>query len=69
MKHHIPAFAVHLFTATGAGLALVAMLAAGNQNWAMMYLWLLAALVVDGVDGPLARKFDVKTYEIGRAHV
>jgi len=62
MKHHIPAFAVHLFTATGAGLALVAMLAAGDRNWAMMYLWLLAAFVVDGIDGPLARKFDVKTY-------
>ncbi|MEX0969117.1 MAG: phosphatidylcholine synthase [Paracoccaceae bacterium] len=62
MKHYVPAFAVHLFTATGAGLALVAMLAAGNQNWSMMYLWLLAALVVDGIDGPLARKFNVKKY-------
>ena len=62
MKHYIPAFAVHLFTATGAGLALVAMLAAGTHDWSMMYLWLLAALVVDGIDGPLARKFNVKKY-------
>ena len=62
MKNNIAAFSVHLFTATGAGLALVAMLAAGNQDWAMMFLWLLAALVVDGIDGPLARRFQVKKY-------
>ncbi|HSF91678.1 MAG TPA: phosphatidylcholine synthase, partial [Paracoccaceae bacterium] len=30
--------------------------------WQEMYLWLLAALVVDGIDGPLARLYHVKKY-------
>jgi len=62
MKKHVVAFSVHFFTATGAVLALFAMLAAGNQQWANMFLWLMAALIVDGLDGPLARRFDVKKY-------
>lgn len=55
------AFSVHLLTATGAGLALMAVIAAASSDWAVMWLWLIAALVVDGIDGPLARKVDVKT--------
>ena len=62
MKKNVLAFSVHLFTAAGAVLALFAMLAAGNQEWANMFLWLMAALVVDGLDGPLARHFEVKKY-------
>ncbi|MHA3915259.1 CDP-alcohol phosphatidyltransferase family protein [Halovulum sp. GXIMD14793] len=54
------AFAVHMFTAVGAALALMAMLAAGRADWPMMFLWLLVALVVDGFDGPMARAVDVK---------
>lgn len=53
------AFAVHLFTALGAGIALAAMLEAVNANWAAMFGWLGLALVVDAIDGPLARRFDV----------
>lgn len=62
MGPFVAAFAVHIFTATGAGLALMAMLAAGRSDWPMMFLWLLAALVVDGIDGPLARRFQVKKH-------
>lgn len=51
--------AVHLFTATGAGLAMLAFLAAVAGDWALMAIWLAAAFVVDGIDGPLARKFSV----------
>ncbi|MGB0505661.1 MAG: CDP-alcohol phosphatidyltransferase family protein [Pikeienuella sp.] len=54
------AFLVHLFTATGAFLAFLAMLAAMKGQWAEMFGWLGAALIVDGLDGPLARKLDVK---------
>jgi phosphatidylcholine synthase len=36
-------------------------LAAADENWAMMFLWLVVAFFVDGIDGPLARKYDVKT--------
>ncbi len=62
MTHFIKAFSVHLFTATGAALALFAMLAAGDKDWSVMFLWLLAALIVDGIDGPLARRYNVKKY-------
>src|SRR5712672_3755790 len=53
------AFSVHLFTALGAGLALVALLEAVREHWAAMFAWLGAALVVDALDGPLARRLDV----------
>jgi phosphatidylcholine synthase len=55
----ISAFAVHVFTATGAALALLAMMAAVEQRWTAMFLWLGVALIVDGVDGALARHFRV----------
>ncbi|RJE79499.1 phosphatidylcholine/phosphatidylserine synthase [Paracoccus sp. JM45] len=54
------ALSVHLLTATGAVLSMLAMLAAANADWAIMFLWLVAAFVVDGIDGPLARRYDVK---------
>jgi len=53
------AFAVHVFTALGAGVALLAMLEAVRGQWAAMFGWLGLALVIDGVDGPMARKLDV----------
>lgn len=56
------ALAVHLFTATGAVFAMLAMLAAVDRKWSLMFLWLVAAFVVDGIDGPLARKYHVKTH-------
>lgn len=56
------ALSVHLFTATGAVFAMLAMLAAVDQKWSLMYLWLVVAFIVDGIDGPLARKYNVKTH-------
>jgi phosphatidylcholine synthase len=53
------AFGVHVFTALGAGIALLAMLEAVREHWAAMFAWLGAALVVDAVDGPMARRLDV----------
>ena len=55
------ALGVHLLTATGAVFAMLAMLAAVDQDWSLMFLWLVIAFFVDGIDGPLARKYDVKT--------
>ena len=54
------ALGVHLFTATGAVFAMLAMLEAAQDDWSLMFLWLVVAFAVDGVDGPLARKYDVK---------
>lgn len=51
---------VHAYTATGAVLALLIVLAAIEGDSARA-LWLgLAALIIDGTDGMLARRFDVK---------
>jgi len=55
------ALAVHLLTASGAVFAMLAMLAAVEANYSLMFLWLVVAFFVDGIDGPLARKYDVKT--------
>jgi phosphatidylcholine synthase len=55
------ALLVHLLTATGAVFAMLAMLAAVEEQWSLMFLWLVVAFFVDGIDGPLARKYDVKT--------
>ena len=61
MTKKFKAMSVHMFTATGAVLAMLAMLAAVDQKWDLMFLWLVVAFLVDGIDGPLARKYDVKT--------
>ena len=53
------AFSVHVFTALGAGVALIALLEAVREHWAAMFWWLGAALVIDAVDGPIARRLDV----------
>ena len=62
MHPRITALFVHLFTASGAVFAMLSMLAAANHQWSLMFLWLVVAFAVDGIDGPLARRFDVKTY-------
>ena len=41
---------------------MLAMLAAANAEWSLMFLWLVVAFAVDGVDGPLARHYHVKRY-------
>ena len=53
------AFSVHIFTALGAGVALLALLEAVREHWAAMFAWLGVALVIDGLDGPIARRLDV----------
>jgi len=53
------AFAVHIFTACGAGCALLALLAAVTSEWSVMFAWLGAALCIDGVDGTFARRLQV----------
>jgi len=49
------AWAVHILTVSGAGLALAAAVAAADQAWQIAFLCLGIALIVDGLDGPLAR--------------
>ncbi len=54
------AFAVHIFTACGAGLGLLALIFATGGHWAAMFFTLGLALLVDGLDGLMARAFNVK---------
>lgn len=54
------AWSVHLFTASGAALALLAWSAIDRQRWTEAMVWLAAALVVDGIDGTFARAARVK---------
>jgi phosphatidylcholine synthase len=53
------AFSVHILTALGAGLALLAQLEAVREHWASMFALLGIALVIDALDGPIARRLDV----------
>ena len=48
------AFSVHIFTAIGAGVALIAMLEAVREHWTNMFGWLGVALIIDAIDGPIA---------------
>ena len=61
MSNRARALSVHLLTATGAVFAMLVMLAAVDGEWSLMFLWLVVAFAVDGVDGPLARRYNVKT--------
>lgn len=56
------AWAVHAFTASGVvtGLLAIAALIAGDLRLAL--LWLGAALIIDGFDGPMARRVRVSEY-------
>lgn len=54
------AFSVHLLTASGSFLAFLSLVAASEERWAAMFWWLGLALLVDGIDGPIARRLHVK---------
>lgn len=54
------ALMVHLLTASGAVFAMLAILSAAEEEWSLMFLWLVVAFFVDGIDGPLARHYHVK---------
>ncbi len=53
-------FSVHILTGLGAGVALLALLEAVREHWAAMFGWLGLALVIDAIDGPIARRLDVE---------
>ncbi|MEX0853705.1 MAG: phosphatidylcholine synthase [Bauldia sp.] len=56
---YLGAWAVHLLTASGAAIALVAALAAARGSWQVVFLCLGIAMIIDGIDGPLARRLRV----------
>ena len=46
---------MHFFTASGAAVGLMAIAAAYERSFAAMFVWLGVALIIDGIDGTLAR--------------
>ena len=58
-KDKIAAWAVHGFTASGAVLGFLAIISIFNNDQTSSFLWLGLALLVDGLDGTIARKVGV----------
>jgi len=58
-KNKIAAWAVHGFTASGAVLGFLAIISIFNSDLVGAFLWLGLALLIDGIDGTLARRIGV----------
>ena len=58
-KDKIAAWAVHGFTASGAVLGFLAIISILDNDLVGAFLWLGLALLIDGIDGSLARKIGV----------
>jgi len=52
-------YVIHVMTASGAVAGLLALQAVFDDRWRAALLWLIVCQVLDGLDGPIARKFDV----------
>jgi phosphatidylcholine synthase len=60
LVHRLAAWAVHAYTASGAPLALVALVAVASGRYAIAFWCMVVATVIDSTDGMLARRFRVK---------
>ncbi len=58
-RHLYAAWAIHSLTATGVIIGYVGLNSVIEGHARAAMLWLVAALVLDGVDGPIARALDV----------
>jgi len=56
----LAAWGVHLYTASGAVLALLALEAIGRDAYAAAFAWMAVAMFIDCTDGTLARRARVK---------
>jgi phosphatidylcholine synthase len=56
------AFAIHFLTASGAFAGLLALEAAVHDHIRAALLWLIICQLLDGFDGPIARKFNVESH-------
>ena len=52
-------YVIHVMTASGAVAGLLALQAVFDDRWHAALLWLIVCQVLDGLDGPIARRFDV----------
>ena len=58
----LKAILVHFFTASGVVFGFLALLSAINNNFPACIFWLAVALLVDGFDGTLARRYKVDVF-------
>jgi len=56
----LTAYAVHAFTASGAAIGTLALYTIYTKDFHTTFLLMAANLIVDGIDGTLARKFKIK---------
>ena len=56
----ILAWSVHVFTSLGLLAAFMAIIALDEGDWRACFLWLLVSFFIDGIDGTLARLFQVE---------
>lgn len=60
LPHRLAAWCVHIFTASGAFVGLMALLAIYNHHWVTAFWLMGAAVMIDAVDGMFARLLKVK---------
>lgn len=56
------AWSVHFFTASGAVWGVLSLIAILQHEWKLSFIWIGVAMLVDGVDGMLARLFHTKVH-------
>ncbi|HEY0518268.1 MAG TPA: hypothetical protein VGC84_02155 [Ilumatobacteraceae bacterium] len=59
-RHIVAAWAVHVLTASGVIVGYVGLNSVIEGHARAAILWLVGALLLDGIDGPIARKLDVR---------
>ena len=55
-------YVIHVMTASGAVAGMFALNAVIDAHWRACLIWLIICQVLDGLDGPIARKFDVEIH-------
>lgn len=60
LTRRLLAWAVHMFTASGGIVGLFALVAIARREWRQAMGWLFLALLIDALDGGLARAVEVK---------
>ena len=56
----IAAWGVHIFTSSGLLTGFLALIAIGEKDWKMAFVWLFVSFLIDGLDGTFARLVKVK---------
>lgn len=51
---------MHLLTGSGILAAFMALVCVSTESWSNAYIWLAVCLIIDGVDGTLAVKWNIK---------